>query len=326
MHGSDLHPLGVLFALLTTITWAMGIFPFTQAARRLGIGPLNFFRLVLATGFIAVLAFMFPPSFLAIFGSHYFPAWCWLGLSGIIGLTVGDYFGFAMYAVLGARLGSVLTTFAPGAALVTGMLIVDEHMTWAGILGMVITIAGVIWISLSKSERERASDTRFGSIAKGIIYGVLAAFCQGAGLVLAKKGMLDQAAAGLPLHPVHATFMRLSIGTLSLLIMILLTRKWNQTVFPIRINKEGGIRFAVLGTIFGPTLGVSLSLFTVAYLDAAAAQTIFSLVPVVALFLSYFLIREKITGKSLIGVLVAVSGVIILIWHRQLEALLHLAP
>jgi drug/metabolite transporter (DMT)-like permease len=322
MQLHDIHPIGVLFALLTTLSWALGIFPFTQAARRLGIGPLNLFRLALATILIGLIALVLPSSFAALFSRDYLSAWWWLGLSGIIGLTVGDYFGFAMYVVLGARLGSVLTTFAPAAALVTGMLMVDERMTWAGLTGMVITIAGVIWISLSKSEREHASDTRFGSITKGIVFGVLAAFCQGAGLVLAKKGMLQQDAAGLPLYPIHATFIRLSVGTLSLLGVVLVRHKWNETVFPVLINREGGIRYAILGTIFGPTLGVSLALFTVSYLDAAVAQTIFSLVPVVALFLSYFLLRERITGRSLVGVFVAVAGVVILIWHHQLEDLI----
>lgn len=322
MQLNDIDSLGVLFALLTTLTWALGIFPFTQAARRLGIGPLNFFRLVLATFFIAIIAFFLPTPFLAIFQTNYLSSWVWLGLSGIIGLTIGDYFGFAMYVVLGARLGSVLTTFAPAAALVTGMFLLDEHMTWAGILGMIVTIGGVIWISLSKSERERSSDTRFGSIAKGIVFGILAALCQGAGLVLAKKGMMEQAAIGTPLHPIHATFIRLSVGTLSLLATIITSRKWNETVFPLLINREGGIRYAILGTLFGPTLGVSLSLFTVTYLDAAVAQTIFSLVPVAALFLSFFLLRERITLKSLAGVIVAVTGVIILIWHQQLEAII----
>jgi len=40
---------GILFAIATSISWAIGIFPFTEAARRLGVNPLNHFRLALAT-------------------------------------------------------------------------------------------------------------------------------------------------------------------------------------------------------------------------------------------------------------------------------------
>jgi hypothetical protein len=40
--------LGILFALLTTLSWSICIFPFTEATRRLGASPLNHFRLLLA--------------------------------------------------------------------------------------------------------------------------------------------------------------------------------------------------------------------------------------------------------------------------------------
>ena len=109
---------GILFALLTSLSWAICIFPFTQAARRLGSNALNHFRLLLATILIGVICLIFGSNtFLEIFSSEYIMAWIWLGLSGILGLTLGDYFAFSMYKVLGARRGSVLTTFAPAAEL-----------------------------------------------------------------------------------------------------------------------------------------------------------------------------------------------------------------
>ncbi|MBK8585320.1 MAG: hypothetical protein IPN88_07745 [Bacteroidetes bacterium] len=42
---------------------------------------------------------------------------------------------------------------------------------------------------------------------------------------------------------------------------------------PILENREGGIKYAIAGTVFGPTLGVSLSLFTVALIEPSIAQT-----------------------------------------------------
>jgi drug/metabolite transporter (DMT)-like permease len=71
----------------------------------------------------------------------------------------------------------------------------------------------------------------------------------------------------------------------------------------------------VAGTFFGPVIGVSLAMYSVSLIDASVAQTIFSLVPVFVLPIGYFLLKEKITLTSVIGALIAILGVVILIWR-----------
>ena len=90
-------------------------------------------------------------------------------------------------------------------------------------------------------------------------------------------------------------------------------------MLPVRQNRESGLRFAVLGTLFGPVIGVTLSLFTVSYLDASVAQTVFSLVPVVTLVISAIIHREPLRMKMVAGVLVAVAGVVVLVWRDAIE-------
>lgn len=314
--------VGILFALLTTLTWSIGIFPFTQAARRLGVNPLNHFRLLLATILIGIInLFFFRDHFLQLFTPEFHLAWIWLGLSGIIGLTIGDYFAFEMYSILGARMGSILTTFAPAAALLLGAPLIGEHISFTGIIGIAITILGVNYISLGKGEINTIPNHGHGSITRGIVTGILAALCQGAGLVLAKKGMIAELQMHTSLHPFAATFIRLSIGTLSLFMLTTLQRNWKTVYKPIRENKEDGIKYAVSGTIFGPTLGVSLSLFTVALIDPSVAQTIFSMVPAFAMVLAALFFKEKLTVPAVVGLLVAISGVLILIWRDKIDLL-----
>jgi len=310
--------IGILFALLTTLSWSICIFPFTQAARRLGINPLNNFRLILATIIIGTIACLISFSeFTIIFSGAYFSTWIWLGISGVVGLTIGDYFAFAMYRVLGARIGSVLTTFAPAAALLLGAIIIDERISLIGIFGIIITITGVNFVSLGKKEREKIPDHGHGSITYGIITGILAALCQGAGLVLAKKGML--AHDMVPLNPVHATFIRLIAASSSLLIFTLLSGKIKEVINPIIHNKNDGVKYAITGTVFGPVAGVCLSLFTVYFIEPSVAQTIFSLVPAIAFIISVMFFKEKITKRSMAGLVVAICGVIILIWRDRIS-------
>lgn len=313
-----MNSAGLTFALLTTLSWSIGIFPFTVAARRLGANSLNHFRLALAMLMMLVIAILTsgPASFLRLFSSEMFSSWCWLGLSGIIGLTIGDHFGFAMFAILGPRLGSVLSTFAPGAALITGYFLTHDRMSLIGIIGMIITALGVIVLSLGRDERSLHQESPHGSMLKGVIFGILAAFCQGAGLVLAKKGLTGSTGS---VPPFQATFIRLTAATVSLFVLSIFLGRLKSILIPIRENHENGLRYAVLGTVFGPVLGVSLSLFTVSFLDASVAQTIFSLVPVTTLMISVLFFREPLRPKMAAGVLVAVAGVLLLVWRDSIE-------
>ena len=314
---------GIIFGLLTTLSWSFCIFPFTQAARRLGSNSLNHFRLLLALFFIGIISLVVDSTaFAGIFTAEYSHAWLWLGLSGIVGLTIGDYFAFEAYSILGARLGSVLTTFAPAAALFLAWILLNETLSYIGIIGIVITIIGVNFISLGKKERDKIPAHRQSKFTFGVIAGILSALCQGAGLVLAKKGMIMENQTLTIINPFHATFIRLTIATLFLYILTTTQGKLKKVIEPLKNNKEEGIKYAIAGTIFGPTLGVSLSLFTVSLIQPSVAQTIFSLVPAFALFIARILTKEKITFQSLLGVTIAMSGVIILIWRVQIQNIL----
>ena len=302
--------------MLTVVSWSICIFPFTQAARRLGSNTLNHFRLLLAIAFLAGTNLVVNhDAFTGIFSGEYMYSWFWLGLSGIVGLTIGDYLAFKMYAILNPRIGSVLTTLSPAAALLAGFVFLGETINVVGVAGMTITMAGVMGISLGRKERDKIPDRGHGSIVAGIVYGILSAICQGVGLVLSKKGMLH---TGTLIAPLPATFMRISMGFISLLFFTIIQGKLAAVARPIVRNQNNGIKFAVMGTIFGPFLGVCLSLYTISNIDVSVAQTIFSLMPVGALFISVSLFKEKVTWQSLFGVVVSIGGVLVLIWRHML--------
>ncbi|MBK9798513.1 MAG: EamA family transporter [Bacteroidetes bacterium] len=62
-------------------------------------------------------------------------------------------------------------------------------------------------------------------------------------------------------------------------------------------------------------------MYAVSLINVSVAQTLFSLVPVMVLPLAIIFYHEKISFKSAIGAVVAISGVVILIWRNELMAL-----
>ena len=99
---------GELIAILTTLCWSLGIFPFTEAAKRIGSAPLNQYRLLLAWIIISIILFFWNDlNLFELFTKPQPYHYVFLGLSGIIGFSIGDYCSFTSFKLLGPKLGSL---------------------------------------------------------------------------------------------------------------------------------------------------------------------------------------------------------------------------
>ncbi len=307
---------GELIALVTTLCWSLGIFPFTEAAKRIGTAPVNQYRLLLAWVLISIILFFTNSlNLVDLFENPHLYHYVFLGASGIIGFTIGDYCSFRSFTILGPKLGSLYTTFAPGAALSMGFLVLGEKINLIGILGIAVTIGGVIWLTLSKKDTAAAEEAGFKRDRTGIILGIIGALCQGTGLVLSKYGM-DYYADKLP--TMHAVWIRLLFAFIAAFLVSLFAKKLISNSKPILANKNNALPYMVLGTILGPICGVSCSLLAIQKIEVAVAQTIFALLPIVVLPVNLLVYKEKITLQSVFACLIAILGVVILIWRNDI--------
>lgn len=306
---------GELIALLTTLCWSLGIFPFTEAAKRIGSAPLNQYRLLLAWIIISIILFFWNDlNFVELFTTPQPYHFVFLGLSGIIGFSIGDYCSFNSFKLLGPKLASLYTTFAPGAALLIGYIALNESVNLIGIFGILITVSGVIWLTLSKKDSNAATQVGYTRDKRGIIYGIIGALCQGTGLVLSKYGM-DYYDVKLP--TMHAVWIRLLFAFSAAFIVSLLAGKLKSNSKPIFTNEKNNLPFLFFGTILGPVMGVTLSLLAIQKLEVAVAQTIFALLPLFVLPISLIVYKERITIQSVFACLLALSGVLLLIWRNS---------
>ena len=242
--------------------------------------------------------------------------WFWLGLSGIIGLTLGDYFAFTAYRILGSSRTSLFSTFAPVAALLLGMIILGEQLNAVGVLGMMISTGGIIWfIRTTQKSKDETIDKKH--VIKGIVFAILGAVGQGLGLVCAKKGLNITHQIGADLTAVHATWIRMLIGTIAAYSIAIFNKNiWSEikTIF----TTKSQITPVLTGTVFGPVIGVSLSLFAASQIPVGIAQTIFSLLPITVIFAATVSGREKISKHSIIAASICMIGVFVLVWRDEL--------
>ena len=306
---------GELIALITTLCWSLGIFPFTEAAKRIGSAPLNQYRLLLAWIIISIILFFWNDlNFVELFSEPQPYHFIFLGLSGIIGFSIGDYCSFNSFKLLGPKLASLYTTFAPGAALLIGYIALNESVNLIGIFGILITVSGVIWLTLSKKDSNAATQVGYTRDKRGIIYGIIGALCQGTGLVLSKYGMDYYE---VKLQTMHAVWIRLLFAFSAAFIVSLLAGKLKANSKPIFTNEKNNLPFLFFGTILGPVMGVTLSLFAIQKLEVAVAQTIFALLPLFVLPISLIIYKERITSQSVFACLLALVGVLLLIWRNE---------
>lgn len=310
--------LGIIAAFGTLFCWTIGTFAFTTASQRTSPGTVNRVRLLFATILLSIITMLM--SRIGITELFMLPSlweWIWLGLSGIIGLTIGDHFAFYGFKLLGSSRASLFNTFAPGAALLLGIVMLGETLSIVGIIGMTISVGGIIWFTHITRKRQAHLVTEIDqkTLTSAIIYAILGAVCQGLGLVCAKKGLLAEQDVN-DLNAVHATWIRMLVATVTIIAAgMFKTNVWKEiksiTLTPAYLKP------VLTGTIFGPVMGVSLSLFAASMIEVSLAQTIFSLLPISVMLTAVITGKEKVEATSFIAALISVAGVFILVWRDR---------
>ncbi len=315
---------GCLIAFLAMIVGAISTFPFTDAARKWGPVAINHFRLLVAFITLSIVVMILDKEtpitlFTAPSATEYF----YLSVSGIIGLVVGDYFGFHCLAILGEKRYSILNSIAPGAALGFGFFMVGESIDFIGLIGIAVSIAGMIWFvqASDTSKIEEHIVHEYGKVSKGVIFGILSGICQGLHMTLSKKALTDETAL---ISPVHATWIRVLGATVGYFIFTFATGKLKENVItPIKEDKAT-IMKATLASIFGLVLSIILVMWSLTLCKVAVAQTILSLTPIVIMPVAYLLYKEKITLQTFFAGVVSIFGVYVLIWRHDIASFLGL--
>ncbi len=303
---------GEILSLSVAVLWTATALFADVASHRLGAMTVNIIRLSFATVFIALILFFTIGVPYPLYAGG--KAWFWLGLSALVGYTFGDFCLFNSYLVIGARFGQLFMTLAPPAAAVASWIFLGEKMEGKSWIAMAVTLTGIA-ISILGKDSANSSKIKFSLPVKGILLGLGAGIGQGVGLVLSKIGMqhyqmdipADSPSDMEFMMPFASTMIRAIVGSAGFIAIMALQKNLGQLS---AARKDGkGFRYALLTTIFGPVLGVSLSLMAVQYANAGIAQTLMALTPVL-IILPYCLIhKQKVKLREIAGVLVSMIGV-----------------
>lgn len=304
------HAIGQAAALLCAVAWAFALVLFRQSGRHVPPLALNLFKntvgLILLAVSVAVL--------LALKGQH--PAtlfqhapgdFALLILSGVIGLAVADTIFFRALNLIGVGFVVIVDCVYTPFVTVCAWLLLGERLLWTHYIGAALVLGSVVLIAGHKPPPDRTPR----QILAGILLAVLAMACMAFAITFIKP-TLER------FETFWATTIRLAGGNLFLAIYALFGVRWreNWRVFSDRT----GWRYAIPGAVLGTYVSLVLWIAGFKYTHASVAAVLNQTSVIFATVLSAIMLKERLGGRKITSLAIALVGVMCVTLAPQLAA------
>ena len=304
-------------ALLATVCFACSAVCGQRLSRLMGSLRGNFWRLVIATAVLWVLA-------LALYPHSVAPATAgWYLLSGVIGFGLGDAALFLAYPHLGSRLTVlVLMSFGVFFGAVGDWWLLNAPLRWELAGCIAVILAGLVLALHRPGE-----PLKWG---RGLVFAIIAGWGQGFGAVLSRVAQTTAETAGFSVPPIAQTAQRATGG---LIIAATAYALWRaavkrrpppQAANPAQAPEKVAAKYRknlpvwlVGSALFGPVIGVSAMQWALQVLHSSAlVVAITATAPLMIVPLARWVDREKTSPRALLGTAIAVTGVVMAAFTR----------
>lgn len=232
--------MGESAAILTSCFWTASSLLFTSAGRKIGAFSVNAYRTTMAIVLLACTHAVFLGDVLPVASGG---QWFWMGLSGIVGLGIGDFGLFAAYVTIGPRRSVLVQASSPIFAAVGAYLMFGDTLSLLSVLGIAVTLTGIAVVLLERQETSEEKLTANRGKRWGLFFGLISAMGQGFGVVLSRKGMYLGVSEAM--NPISAALIRMLLAGLFVWTIILFAGKL-PGVQKAAKNREG-IKYTAAG-------------------------------------------------------------------------------
>jgi drug/metabolite transporter (DMT)-like permease len=297
--------IGHFAALATSVAWSFTSVLFTLSGRLVGSPIVNRTRLLMAVFFVAITHRFMEGTFFPVDVEGFRVGW--LALSGVIGYLLGDGMLFQAFVMIGPRLSMLLMALAPVFSTILAWVLLAETLSPLELLGIGLTVGGVMLVvSDRQNGKSEAVITRTPrQYALGLLFGLGGALGQAGGLFASRMGLEGDFSA------LSGNMIRLITAAI-LIWAFTIVRGQAVAGFRTLREKPQALKTITGGAIAGPFLGVWLSLVAVQHAPLGVASTLMSLTPVILLPVGRVLFHERITGRAIMGTIVAFAGTALL--------------
>lgn len=294
-------------AILATLLFAASVTAAGRTTRALGSDRANFWRLVVATVTLGAWAHLFGPGW----GGG---AFGWFFLSGLVGFGFGDLALYHSFPRLGPRLAALMVNcLAAPFAAVTEWGWLGTRLGAGEIACSAVILLGVGLALFPESPGVGAARGRLG----GIGFGVIAGLGQGVGAVLSRRGFAAAEAMGGLVDGGVAAYQRLLGGMAVVLVWnfwLVTAARWSggarghAEVF--RRPPRALMPLVLFNGLAGPGLGVACFQWALKTTPAGLVLPVVVTTPLAVIPFTWYFDGDRPGWRSLLGGVVAVSGVV----------------
>lgn len=229
-------------------------------------------------------------------------------ISGLVGVVIGDTLFLRSLQILGPRISLMMATTSPIFSVVLGIVFLREQLLIIVVVGVFLTVAGLIIVLTDRAAAKEAPNVYPGKIAAGVWCGIAAAFCQSVGGVFSRAGSQDCSG-------IEAAIYRIAVGMVVLIAFYAWRGKLNEIVRSV--FKFDMVKLLLPATVLGTWMGVWLCQVAYKHSDVAIAQTLLSTCPLFAVPVIWFWDKQRLSARGFMGTLIAVSGVALVVWFSS---------
>ncbi|MEC7888379.1 MAG: DMT family transporter [SAR324 cluster bacterium] len=289
-----------LAALSAAFCWALSGLISISAIHKLG--PLAFNRVRMSLVFLLLAGISFLTGAWREFPLGTIQT---LMISGLFGIFLGDTALFGALQRLGPSRTSVIFALNAPMTVIMGWFILEEHLPWLTLLGCGVVTVGVLIAILGRrnSNEPQSMDSTQGRLRYGIALGLLAAFGQAAGSIIARPIMAEG------VDPVTASAIRVGISALCLLCVGFIPNPLFSPKTPYTVKLIGII---MISGFLAMGIGMTLLLYALALGDAGVVTTLSATTPVLILPMLWVSSGNPPPLMAWVGAVVTLSGIVLI--------------
>ena len=283
-------------ALMAAGCWAFSSLFSAPPAQRLGAFAFSRWRMLFASALLWALAWHN-----GTWGSLASSAWLWLGVSGLIGIFLGDTALFACMNRLGPRRSGVLFATHAGFSAVLAWWWLGEVLWGWALVGAALLVLGVMLAIVwgKRSDEAHGWEQTQGRLIWGVALGLLAAVCQSVATLMLKPLM----STGIDPVAASATRMSLALGAHTLLF----ASGWSGARAQAPLRRQDAFLIFMSAAV-AMALGMTLILEAMRHGQAGLVAILSSVTPILILPALWLVYRRRPAAGAWLGAAMAVAG------------------
>ncbi|MCO7227452.1 DMT family transporter [Pleionea sp. CnH1-48] len=293
--------IGEFFALASAVAWAAAVIMFTRLGDKMPALELNLCKNLIGFTLILASALVFEGFALPDMSAF---NWSLLIISGVMGIAIADtLYMKALNTIGAAQTGVVAVLYSPFVVFLS-MIYLGETLAMMQWLGMLLVLLGIFIISREKTTKNKHHKHQW----LGIFYGATAVFLTASSVVLIKP-LLEQQ----PLF--WSTALRLFAGLVGMFIFIIFSRR--VTAVKQELARPHNWKAIVISSVLGTYLAMLFWLAGFKYTQANIAAILNETSSIFIVFLAWFVLKESLSWKKILGAALALVGVFLVLVFYQ---------